>query len=163
MSKSKSPLSRGLRALYLLPLVCLGLGLQARTVYVPSDKDSNNILADERNPDNPEKTVTIKIESDGRIIIDGKETPLKEIAGYLRSLDVPVQNLQFNVDSENAPEEAIKDFQVYFTLAFDPEPETKRIVHVDIDAKGMSPSKEMTSPRKKFCRISFPWTPLRKI
>ena len=135
-SKSKSPLSRGLRALYLLPLVCLGLGLQARTVYVPSDKDSNNILADERNPDNPEKTVTIKIESDGRIIIDGKETPLKEIAGYLRSLDVPVQNLQFNVDTENAPEEAIKDFQVYFTLAFDPEPETKRIVHVDIDAKG---------------------------
>ena len=135
-SKSKSPLSRGLRALYLLPLVCLGLGLQARTVYVPSDKDSNNILADERNPDNPEKTVTIKIESDGRIIIDGKETPLKEIAGYLRSLDVPVQNLQFNVDTENAPEEAIKDFQVYFTLAFDPEPETKRIVHVEIDAKG---------------------------
>ena len=135
-SKSKSPLSRGLRALYLLPLVCLGLGLQARTVYVPSDKDSNNILADERNPDNPEKTVTIKIESDGRIIIDGKETPLKEIAGYLRSLDVPVQNLQFNVDTENAPEEAIKDFQVYFTLAFDPEPETKRIVHVDIDEKG---------------------------
>ena len=135
-SKSKSPLSRGLRALYLLPLVCLGLGLQARTVYVPSDKDSNNILADERNPDNPEKTVTIKIESDGRIIIDGKETPLKEIAGYLRSLDVPVQNLQFNVDTENAPEEAIKDFQVYFTLAFDPEPDTKRIIHVDIDAKG---------------------------
>ena len=135
-SKSKSPLSRGLRALYLLPLVCLGLGLQARTVYVPSDKDSNNILADERNPDNPGKTVTIKIESDGRIIIDGKETPLKEIAGYLRSLDVPVQNLQFNVDTENAPEEAIKDFQVYFTLAFDPEPDTKRIIHVDIDAKG---------------------------
>ena len=40
MSKSKSPLRRGLRALYLLPLVCLGIGLQARTVYVPQDKDS---------------------------------------------------------------------------------------------------------------------------
>ena len=38
MSKSKSPLRRGLRVLYLLPLVCLGLGLQARTVYVPKDK-----------------------------------------------------------------------------------------------------------------------------
>ena len=136
MSKSKSPLSRGLRVLYLLPLVCLGIGLQAKTVYVPVDKDSNNILADERNPDNPEKTVTIKIESDGRIIIDGKETPLKEIAGYLRSLDVPVQDLQFNVDTENAPAEAIKDFQEYFALAFDPDPDTKRIVHVDIDAKG---------------------------
>ena len=40
MSKSKSPLRRGLRVLYLLPLVCLGIGLQARTVYVPQDKDS---------------------------------------------------------------------------------------------------------------------------
>ena len=43
MSKSKSPLSRGLRVLYLLPLVCLGIGLQARTVFVPNDKDSEKI------------------------------------------------------------------------------------------------------------------------
>ena len=42
MSKTKSPLLRGLRVLYVLPLICLGIGLQARTVYVPSDKDSNN-------------------------------------------------------------------------------------------------------------------------
>ena len=42
MSKSKSSLARGLRVLYLLPLICLGIGLQARTVYVPTDKDSNN-------------------------------------------------------------------------------------------------------------------------
>ena len=42
MSKSKSPLARGLRVLWLLPLVCLGIGLQAKTVYVPSDKDSEN-------------------------------------------------------------------------------------------------------------------------
>ena len=40
MSKSKSPLSRGWRVLWMLPLVCLGLGLQARTVYVPGDKDN---------------------------------------------------------------------------------------------------------------------------
>ncbi len=40
MSKSKSPLSRGLRVLYLLPLVCLGLSLQAQTVFVPADKGS---------------------------------------------------------------------------------------------------------------------------
>ena len=38
MSKTKSPLLRGLRVLYVLPLICLGIGLQARTVYVPSDK-----------------------------------------------------------------------------------------------------------------------------
>ena len=35
MSKSRSPLARGLRALYVLPLVCLGLVLQAQTVIVP--------------------------------------------------------------------------------------------------------------------------------
>lgn len=40
MSKSKSPLMRGWRVLYLLPLVCLGIGLQAKTVYVPQDKNS---------------------------------------------------------------------------------------------------------------------------
>ena len=122
MSKSKSPLSRGWRVLWMLPLVCLGIGLQARTVYVQSDKDSNNILADENNPDNPEKTVTIKIESDGRIIIDGKETPLKEIAGYLRSRNVPVQELQFKVDlDENAPEEVIKGFQDQLYQAYTPK------------------------------------------
>jgi len=42
MSKSKSPLVRGLRVLYLLPLACLGIGLQAQTVYVPVDKDTKN-------------------------------------------------------------------------------------------------------------------------
>jgi len=48
MSKSKSPLARGWRVLYLLPLICLGIGLQARTVYVPVDKDSENLSADEK-------------------------------------------------------------------------------------------------------------------
>ena len=47
MSKSKSPLSRGLRVLYVLPLVCLALGLQARTVYVPTDKDNEKIVFNE--------------------------------------------------------------------------------------------------------------------
>ena len=48
MSKSKSPLARGLRALYLLPLVCLGIGLQAQTVYVPVGKDSEKINPGEK-------------------------------------------------------------------------------------------------------------------
>ena len=47
MSKSRSPLSRALRVLYLLPLVCLGVVLQARTVYEPArqerEKDSTAI------------------------------------------------------------------------------------------------------------------------
>ena len=48
MSKSRSPLSRGLRALWLLPLVCLAIGLQARTVYVPVDKDSEKNVSEEK-------------------------------------------------------------------------------------------------------------------
>ena len=47
MSKSRSPLARGLRVLYVLPLVCLAIGLQARTVYVPVDKDSEKKVSDE--------------------------------------------------------------------------------------------------------------------
>ena len=42
MSKTKSPLARGLRVLWMLPFVCLAIGLQAKTVYVPMDKDSEN-------------------------------------------------------------------------------------------------------------------------
>lgn len=42
MSKSKSPLSRGLKALYVLPLVCLCIGLQAETVNEPIDKVMKN-------------------------------------------------------------------------------------------------------------------------
>ena len=48
MSKSKSPLARGLRVLWLLPAVCLAIGLQARTVYVPVDKDSEKNVSDEK-------------------------------------------------------------------------------------------------------------------
>ena len=48
MSKSKSPLARGLRVLWLLPVVCLAIGLQARTVYVPMDKDSEKNVSDEK-------------------------------------------------------------------------------------------------------------------
>ena len=44
MSKSKSSPARGLRVLYIVPLVCLGLGLQARTVFVPTDKDSEKTV-----------------------------------------------------------------------------------------------------------------------
>jgi len=46
MSKSKSPLSRGLRVLYLIPLTCIGLGMQARTIHVAPDKDNEKILSE---------------------------------------------------------------------------------------------------------------------
>ena len=41
MSKSKSPLSRSLRALYALPLICLCLALQAQTVIVPNEQNKD--------------------------------------------------------------------------------------------------------------------------
>ena len=39
MTKEKSPLSRGLRALYVLPIICICLGLQAQTVIVPQEPE----------------------------------------------------------------------------------------------------------------------------
>ena len=43
MSRTKSPLRRGLRVLYALPLVCLSLALQAQTVIVPQEQDNKSI------------------------------------------------------------------------------------------------------------------------
>ena len=53
MSKSKSPLLRGMRLMYVLPLVCLNIGLQARTVYIPVDKSNENsteLVAEQASP-----------------------------------------------------------------------------------------------------------------
>ena len=44
MTKTKSPLSRGLRVLYMLPLICLCIGLQAKTVNEFSDSSPLFIL-----------------------------------------------------------------------------------------------------------------------
>ena len=76
MSKSRSPLRRGLRVLYLLPLVCLGIGLQARTVYVPVDKDSEKIQTEETS------TVVLKVLPNGKVESGGKvytKEQIKEI------------------------------------------------------------------------------------
>ena len=43
MSKPRSPLRRRLLVLYLLPFVCLGIGLQARTVYEQAEDNSDRI------------------------------------------------------------------------------------------------------------------------
>ena len=51
MSKNKSPLRRGLRALYLLPLLCLGLVLQSKTVYVPGDGETGSAAISGLMPD----------------------------------------------------------------------------------------------------------------
>ena len=105
MSKSKSPLRRRLRVLYLLPLVCLGLGLQAKTVYVPTDKDNNNIVADAE--DDVKKVVTIIIDSDERIYIDGKEVQLHEIAKYIEALGAAQENSVKFEQEQDIPEEVM--------------------------------------------------------
>ena len=44
MSKSKTPPLRGLRVLWVLPLVCLAIGLQAQTVYDPTGKGNEKLV-----------------------------------------------------------------------------------------------------------------------
>ena len=80
MSKSRSPLARGWRALWLLPLVCLGLGLQAQTIYVPTDKGNEKNVADETD------VVKLIVTSDGSIVADKGVIPLEEVAAYLDGL-----------------------------------------------------------------------------
>ncbi|MCR4859681.1 MAG: hypothetical protein K5910_03350 [Bacteroidales bacterium] len=83
MSKTRSPLSRGLRVLYVLPLVCLGLGLQARTIYVPVDKDNEKIVSGERQDEPASKTEFIlNLTADGKIDTGEKELSIPE-AGAL--------------------------------------------------------------------------------
>ena len=107
MSKTKSPRRRGLRVLYLLPLVCLGLGLQARTVYVPKDKDTNNFVAD---ADDVKKVVTINVDAEGRIVIEGKEIPLNGIADYLRSLGIPGAEIGVSIEQvQDTPVEVMRE------------------------------------------------------
>ena len=88
MSKSKSPLARGLRVLYLLPLVCLGIGLQARTVYVPVDKDSEKNGTEENDPSvfqEPQSDViNLMVNGDGKIYIDGQEVTLDQLKDYIK-------------------------------------------------------------------------------
>ena len=81
MSKSRSPLARGLRVLYLLPLVCLSIGLQAQTVYDPVGKGSEKNVSIEKKDSitwvkatgKPESAaIVLKILPDGKVENGGK-------------------------------------------------------------------------------------------
>ena len=108
MSKTRSPLSRGWRVLYLLPLICLGLGLQARTVYVPKDKDSKNVVTGEGNQDVQEIIVAIHVDAEGKILINDKECLLSEVATRLQSLKVPGLELVASIDQAPDTPEAVQ-------------------------------------------------------
>lgn len=112
MSRSKSTRSRGWRALYLLPLICLGLGLQARTVYVPKDKTSHNSVNVEEDQGDVKKTVTMKVDAQGRIVIDDKEVALEEVADYLRSLGLPGREIVVSIEQvQDTPEEVMTELK----------------------------------------------------
>ena len=87
MSKSKTPPLRGLRVLWVLPLICLAIGLQARTVYVPVGKDSEKIYPDEK------KGIVLNVDANGKVRIDGKEMDLSEVEAYLRGQDAEVVHI----------------------------------------------------------------------
>jgi biopolymer transport protein ExbD len=115
MSKSRSPLMRGLRVLYLLPLVCLGIGLQARTVYVPVDKDSEKNAPEEKKnvvPEGP-APITLRIRPDGTIECDGKvytKDQVKDIIPAHQAGD-PLTTVQI-VAADNVPMGVIDDVKM---------------------------------------------------
>ncbi len=88
MSKSKSPLKRGLRVLWVFPLVCLAVGLQAQTVYVQQDKDSEKIVSAE--PDGIVLIVSVDKNGNGVVSCDGKDMAISDVAEYIRGLDLPI-------------------------------------------------------------------------
>ena len=73
MSKTKSPLMRGLRVLWLIPLMCMCVGLQTQTVY----EGPHSFQLEQ---------VTLNLHSDGRVYIDDSTYGFEigRIGGYIR-------------------------------------------------------------------------------
>lgn len=112
MSRSKSSRSRGWRALYLLLLICLGIGLQARTVYVPKDNNNYNSINAIGDQGDVKKIVTIKVDAQGRIVIDDKEVPMDGIADYLQSLGLPGREIGVSIEQvQDTPEEVMTELK----------------------------------------------------
>ena len=80
MSKTKSPSSRGWRLLYVLPAVCLGLGLQAKTVYVPTQSVSHALPSAEgpHEPRLPEIPV-LNLSADATVEMNGRTVPISRV------------------------------------------------------------------------------------
>ena len=110
MSKSRSPLARGLRVLWLLPLVCLGIGLQAQTVYVPVDKDSEKNGTKENEPsvfqEPKPDVINLTLSGDGKIYIGSQEVTLDQLKDYIKPENQTV--VQFSAE-KSVPMGVIKD------------------------------------------------------
>ena len=99
MSKSRSPLARGLRALYVLPLACLGIGLQAQTVYVPRDKD--NVKFVKSDGTKASNTLELTIKADGTVSTGEKVIPLTDLVTYLRDAEALGPDTAVRLSVEN--------------------------------------------------------------
>ena len=73
MSKTKSTLTRGLRVLWLIPLMCMCVGLQTQTVY-------------DDLPIRPEGTVVLNLNADGLVYVNGSGYgfEIEKVGRYLR-------------------------------------------------------------------------------
>lgn len=118
MSKSKPPLLRGLRVLWLLPVVFLAIGLQVRTKYVPVDNFINEDIIELRKLGVPAKIVSMNIDTEGKITVEGKEIVKNEILSYIRSSDFPALDIgvMLHIDV-NAPTEFVNDVEKLLTQA----------------------------------------------
>ena len=111
MLKSRSPLSRGWKVLGMLPLMCLGLGLQARTVYVPMDGNDGKMVLS-RNSQQKGADVVLYVRSDGSIECGDKEIALKDIAAHIRSLNMPFPETVVVIYAEaDTPMGAVSDLK----------------------------------------------------
>ena len=75
MTKTKSTLTRGLRVLWLIPLMCMCVGLQTQTVY-----DDFPIL--------PENAVVLNLNADGLVYVNGPGygVEIERVGLYLRGM-----------------------------------------------------------------------------
>ena len=95
MSKTKSPLGRGLRVLWLVPLTCMCVGAQTKTVY-----DDLPVL--------PEGKIVLNLDADGLVYVNGPGygVEIERMGRYLRGVIgnrvYPLLNIQV-VASPEAP------------------------------------------------------------
>ena len=75
MSKTKSPLARGLRVLWLVPLACMCVGAQTKTVY-------------DDLPVRPEGMIELNVNADGLVYVNGHSYHLEieRVGSFLRGM-----------------------------------------------------------------------------
>ena len=75
MSKTKSTLTRGLRVFWLIPLMCMCIGLQTQTVY-------------DDLPIRPENAVVLNLDADGLVYVNGPGygVEIERVGPYLRGM-----------------------------------------------------------------------------